>query len=178
MIGSTVVNSSPARKQATGRKVTFVKPQPARSNAVAKPSLAEEHATGKANTFVKIGHGRWRGRHDQGGDSAKVVDFARNVGEYESDSDYSPADEFEGLDDCEPSQPVHPSASQSVNPDNVPRSIHCQKPFGNVIIQDGPMREPSRGGGKQYQSPPRSVARVSSVSPDVQSPLPSEMTAI
>jgi hypothetical protein len=94
---STVVNSSLAKEQATGRKVTFVKPQPARSNAVGKPSPAEEQATGRANTFVKIGHGRWRGRHDQGGYSAKVDDFGRSVGEYESDSDYSPADEFEGL---------------------------------------------------------------------------------
>ena len=124
MIGrSTVVNSSPAKEQATWRKVTFVKPQPARSNAVGKPSPAEEQATGRTNTFVKIGHGRWRGRYDQRGDSAKVVGFARNVGEYESDSDYSPADEFAGLDDVDTLQPVHASASQSVSPDNVPRSI-------------------------------------------------------
>ena len=40
------------------------------------------------------------------------------------------------------------------------------------------MPEPSRGGSKQYQSPPHSVARGSSLSPDVQFPLPSEMTAI
>jgi hypothetical protein len=55
--------------------------------------------------------------------------------------------------------------------DNVPRSIPCQKPVGNVIIQDGPMPEPSRGGSKQYQSPTPS-------SPGFASPPMSKPTAI
>ena len=80
---------------------------------------------------------------------------SRDVVEYESDSDWSPADEFEGLDDVEASPPVlyaQPDASV-----NVPRSTPCQKPVGNVIIQDGPMPEPSSGGSKQYQSPTPSI---------------------
>ena len=72
-----------------------------------------------------------------------------DAGEYDSDSDWSPADEFEGLDDV----------SLPIASDNVPRSIPCQKPVGNVIIQDGPMPEPSRGGSKQYQSPLTSFTR-------------------
>ena len=116
---------------------------------------------------MKIGHGRWRGRHDQGGDSAKVVDFDRNVGKYESDSDYSPADEFERLDDCDVPQPVHPSASQSVNPDNVhlltglprsgPRSQPCQTPIGNVITHAHSVAKDSSQTSGDAQSPSLSV---------------------
>ena len=40
------------------------------------------------------------------------------------------------------------------------------------------MPEPSRGGSKHCQSPPHSVARGSSPSPDVQSPPMSKPTAI
>ena len=162
---STVAKTSPAKEQATGRSHTFV-----------NSSLAEEQATGRLHTFVKLGHGRWKSRHDQGGvKTVRILEPAavdRDVVEYESDSDSSPADEFEGLDDVEEIPPVlyaQPAAS-----DHVPRSTPFQKPFGNVIIQDGPMPEPSRDGSKQYQSFIHSAARSSSPSPDdIQSPVPS-----
>ena len=140
---STVAKTSPGDNppvsggQATGKLHTFVKPQPARFNAVGKSSPAEEQATGKSHAFVKTGHGRWN-RLDQGGvKTVRILepavvdrDDADEVLEYESDSDWSPADEFEGLDDIEASPPVlyaQPDASV-----NVPRSIPCQKPLGNI----------------------------------------------
>ena len=107
-----------------------MKPQPGRFNGVGKASPAEEQATGRPHTFVKLGHSRWKNRHDQGGVKTvrilepAVVDrdaFEDEVLEYESDSDWSPADEFEGPDDFEEIPPVlyaQPAAS-----DNVPRSI-------------------------------------------------------
>jgi hypothetical protein len=142
-----------------------VKPQPARYNAVGKTSPGKDQATERSNAFVNLSHGRWRGRHNQGGEKAvRILEPAAigcDAGDYDSDSDWSPADEFEGLDDV----------SLPIASDNVPRSIPCQKPVGNVIIQDGPMPEPSRGGSKQYQSPTPS-------SPGFASPPMSKPTAI
>ena len=125
-----------------------MKPQPERFNAFGKICLGNDQATGRTNTFVKLGHDRWRGRHDPGGDSVQVVGFDRDVSQSRP-------------------QPVHPSASQSVSPDNVhllaglprsgPRSQPCQKPDGNVITHAQSGARGSSLSPDDVQSPPLSV---------------------
>ena len=48
-------------------------------------------------------------------------------------------------------------------PRSGPRSIPCPKPSGDVIIQDGPVPEPSSSGSKQYQTPFAHVLHIASL---------------
>ena len=113
---------------------------------------------------MKIGHGRWKrsqSHHDQGGERIQVANSV------DRDTSQSQPVSPSASESVNPEQPVIPSASQSVSPDIVhlltrvprsgPRSDPCQTPFGNVIthahsVATGPSRS-----SDDAQSPPLSV---------------------
>ena len=117
-----------------GRKDASVKPQPEKFNAFGKTSPGTYQATGRKDAFAKIGHGCWGRHHDQGGERTQVAKVD------DRDISQSQPVDLSASQSVNPKQPVHPSSSQLLSPDNVhllmglprsgPGSDPCQKPVG------------------------------------------------
>ena len=87
-------------------------------------------------------------------DSESDVEEKREEVRFDYGADWDSEDEVSETDFCLPTR----AQSDNVHlltglPRSDSRSTPYQKPVGDVIIQDGPMPDPSSGGSKQYQIP-------------------------
>ena len=87
-------------------------------------------------------------------DSESDVEEKREDGNWNHGADWDSEDEVSETDFGLPARAQSDDVRLLTGlPRLGPRSIPCQNPFGNVIIQDGPMPEPSSSGSKHYQTP-------------------------